>query len=129
MTERNQIYRCGVCGNIVEVVNAAGGTLSCCGTPMKLMRENTTDGAREKHVPIVERTQDGYRVTVGSVEHPMLAEHYIQWIELTDESQTMRRHLKPGEKPEAMFATEAENVTAREYCNLHGLWKSTMGDK
>lgn len=124
MTERMQIYRCAACGNIVEVVNAAEGTLACCGQPMKLMKENTTDGAKEKHVPVVERIDGGYKVVVGSVEHPMADNHYIQWIELSAGNNVFRKYLNPGEKPEAVFKTDAKNVAAREYCNLHGLWKS-----
>lgn len=125
MTKTKQIYRCSVCGNIVEVVNASTGTLSCCGKPMELLTENTTDAATEKHVPVIEKTDCGYRVTVGEVEHPMAEEHYIQWIELVTEKGVLRKFLKPGEKPVAEFKTCAKNVTAREYCNLHGLWKAT----
>jgi len=123
MTERSQIYRCSVCGNVVEVVRAGAGMLTCCGKPMIAMKENTTDGAREKHVPVIEKTDGGYRVTVGSVAHPMLPEHYIEWIELQVGETTMRHYLKPGDQPTATFATDATEVTAREYCNLHGLWK------
>lgn len=123
MTERKQIYRCAVCGNMVEVVNAAAGTLACCEQPMKLLKENTSDGAKEKHVPVVERVDGGYKVSVGSVEHPMTDAHYIQWIEISDGSETQRKYLTPADKPEATFATDVEHVTAREYCNLHGLWK------
>lgn len=122
MTKLNEVYRCSVCGNIVEVVNAGGGELHCCGKPMQLMKENSVDAAREKHVPVIEKIAGGYKVTVGSVEHPMLDNHYIQWIELFDGEKVMRHHLKPGEKPKATFVTQAENVKAREYCNLHGLW-------
>ena len=122
MTKLNEVYRCSVCGNIVEVVNAGGGELHCCGKPMQLMKENSVDAAREKHVPVIEKIAGGYKVTVGSVEHPMLDNHYIQWIELFDGEKVMRHHLKPGEKPGATFVTQAENVKAREYCNLHGLW-------
>ena len=106
MTKVREIYRCQICGNVVEVVNP-GAVLSCCGEPMKLMKENTSDGAKEKHVPVIEPIEGGYRVTVGSVEHPMLPEHYIQWIEL-------------------LTNAEAKDVTAREYCNLHGLWKGVI---
>lgn len=122
MTKLNEVYRCSVCGNIVEVVNAGGGELHCCGKPMQLMKENSVDAAREKHVPVIEKIAGGYKVTVGSVEHPMLDNHYIQWIELFDGEKVMRHHLKPGEKPEATFVIQAEKVKAREYCNLHGLW-------
>ena len=127
MTKIREIYRCQICGNVVEVVNK-GAVLSCCGEPMKLMKENTSDGAREKHVPVIEPIEGGYRVTVGSVEHPMLPEHYIQWIELLTPTNVLRHELKPGEKPEAIFLTnaEAKDVTAREYCNLHGLWKGVI---
>lgn len=122
MVELNQVYRCSVCGNVVEVVNAGGGELHCCGKPMQLMKENSVDAAKEKHVPVIEKIAGGYRVTVGSVEHPMLENHYIQWIELWDGEKVMRHCLKPGEKPVAIFMTQAEKVKAREYCNLHGLW-------
>ena len=124
---RIEIYRCQICGNVVEVVNP-GAVLSCCGEPMKLMKENTSDGAKEKHVPVIEPIEGGYRVTVGSVNHPMLPEHYIQWIELLTPTDVLRHELKPGEKPEAIFLTnaEAKDVTAREYCNLHGLWKGVI---
>lgn len=124
MTKLKQIYRCALCGNIVEVVHAAGGTLVCCGQPMELLNENSQDAAREKHVPVIEKIDGGYRVTVGSVEHPMLPEHHIEWIELITENGTLRQYLNAGEKPTAVFMTEAEHVTAREYCNLHGLWKA-----
>lgn len=125
MTECKQIYRCSVCGNMVEVVNEAAGVLACCGKPMSLLKENTTDGAKEKHVPVIERIDGGYKVTVGSVEHPMTEAHHIQWIELDDGSTTMRKYLSPKEQPEGIFRTDAQNVTAREYCNLHGLWTGT----
>ena len=129
MTKNREIYRCTVCGNIVEVVNP-GSALSCCGQPMKIMKENTTDGAKEKHVPVIEKIEGGYKVSVGSVEHPMLPEHYIQWIELLTPTNVLRHELKPGEKHEAVFLSEAdaEDVTAREYCNLHGLWKGEVGE-
>lgn len=124
MTKQKQIFRCPICGNIVEVLIPAGGTLVCCGKPMILQDENTTDAALEKHVPIIETVERGYLVKVGSVEHPMLTEHYIQWIELITPDRTLRKYLTPGEKPEAIFLTDAKEVTVREYCNLHGLWKA-----
>lgn len=124
MTKRNEVYRCSVCGNIVEVLHEAGGTLSCCGKPMVLQNENTVDAAREKHVPVIEEIEGGYKVKVGDVEHPMLENHYIEWIELIDGEKVMRHYLKPGEKPEAVFYTNSKDVYAREYCNLHGHWKS-----
>jgi superoxide reductase len=123
MTELKQVYRCLICGNIVEVVHPAGGTLSCCGQPMQLLKENSKDAALEKHVPVIEKIDGGWRVKVGSVEHPMTPEHYIEWIELITDDKVMRKYLKPGEKPVADFLTDATEVSAREYCNLHGLWK------
>ena len=124
MTKIYQIYKCEMCGNIVEVLHKGAGELVCCGQPMKLMEENTVDAAQEKHVPVIEKTADGILVRVGSVPHPMLEEHYIEWIELIADGQTYHQFLNPGDKPEALFKIEAQNVKSREYCNLHGLWKS-----
>lgn len=124
MRKVREIYRCPVCGNLVEVLNGGAGELVCCGKPMILLAENDTDAAMEKHVPVVEKTDCGYRVKVGSVEHPMVEGHYIQWIELQTGRQVMRCELKPGEKPEAVFCTTEECTCVREYCNLHGLWKA-----
>ena len=123
MTERLQIYKCNICGNMVEMVHDGAGQLVCCGQPMELKAENTTDAAREKHVPVVEKVEGGYLVKVGSVAHPMEEKHYIEWIELIVGEDAYRRFLKPGDAPEAFFCTDATEVTAREYCNLHGLWK------
>lgn len=124
MAERNQVYRCEKCGNIVEVLNAGGGTLVCCGAEMTLLVENTVDASKEKHIPVIERTADGIKVKVGTVPHPMEDKHYIMWIELIADGKVYRQFLTPGSAPEAFFPVRAENVTAREYCNLHGLWKS-----
>ena len=126
MTKLNEIYKCAVCGNIVEVVHAGAGALVCCGQPMKHMEAGTSDGAAEKHVPVIEKIEGGYKVKVGSVEHPMIETHYIEWIELVCEKcgKVQRKHLKPGDKPEAVFKSDSDKVTAREYCNLHGLWKA-----
>ncbi|NLP06530.1 desulfoferrodoxin [Candidatus Fermentibacteria bacterium] len=124
MTERGRICKCALCGNIVEVLHAGAGTLVCCGEPMKLLTENTSDGAKEKHVPVIEKTVEGYTVKVGSVAHPMLPEHYIEWIELVADGISYRAFLKPGAAPEAFFPVKAKSVYAREYCNLHGLWKA-----
>ena len=123
MTERRQIYKCEACGNIVEVIHEAGGELVCCGEPMQLFVENTVDAAKEKHVPVKEKTPDGVKVKVGSVPHPMEEEHYIEWVEIIVDGKAYRQFLKPGGSPEATFDIKAEKVTAREYCNLHGLWK------
>ncbi len=124
MTERLQVYKCGVCGNMTEVVHASGGELVCCGQPMNLMTENTTDAATEKHVPVIEKIDGGFKVKVGSVAHPMEEKHYIEWIELIADGKAYRQFLDPGSAPEAVFMVDAAEVTAREYCNLHGLWKS-----
>jgi len=124
MAERLQVYKCEKCGNIVEVLHGGKGTLVCCGQEMKLFVENTVDAAKEKHVPVIEKTGTGFKVKVGSVPHPMEAEHYIEWIEVIDGDQICRLFLKPGNVPEAEFQIQAAGVSAREYCNLHGLWKA-----
>jgi len=124
MTERLQIYKCEVCGNIVEMLHEGVGELVCCGQPMTLFAENTVDAAREKHVPLVEKIEGGVKVTVGSVPHPMEEKHYIEWIEVIADGKAYRQFLKPGDSPEATFTIDAEQITAREYCNLHGLWRA-----
>jgi superoxide reductase len=124
MAEKLEIYKCEVCGNIVELVHGGAGQLVCCGQPMKLFKENTVDAAKEKHVPVVEPTADGFKVKVGSVPHPMEEKHYIEWIEVIADGKAYRQFLQPGEAPEATFALKAAKVTVREYCNLHGLWKA-----
>ncbi len=123
MTERTQNYKCQVCGNIVEILHTGAGTLVCCNQPMTLLTENTTDAATEKHVPVVEKIDGGFKVTVGSVAHPMEETHLIEWVELLAGDKVYRQHLSPGDAPEAFFAVDAEQASAREYCNLHGLWK------
>ena len=123
MAEKLEVYKCDVCGNIVLVMHAGGGELVCCGEPMKLMQENTVDAAKEKHVPVLEKTADGYKVKVGDVAHPMEEKHYIEWIELLAGEKSYVQFLKPGDAPEALFKVDADQVTARAYCNLHGLWK------
>ncbi len=124
MADRNEVYKCDPCGNIVEVVFGGPGELVCCGEAMKLMEENTVDAAKEKHVPVIEKTDHGLKVTVGSVPHPMEESHYIMWIEFIADGISYTEFLKPGDAPEATFCIEAEKYTAREYCNLHGHWKS-----
>ncbi len=124
MTKQLQIYKCELCGNIVEVLHEGGGELVCCKQPMKLYDENTVDAAKEKHVPVIEKVANGYMVKVGSVSHPMEEKHFIEWIELIADGAAYRRFLKPGDAPEAMFEISADNVSVREYCNLHGLWKA-----
>jgi superoxide reductase len=123
VTEKLEIYKCEVCGNIVEMVHAGPGQLVCCGQPMKAYKENTVDAAKEKHVPVVEKVAGGFKVKVGSVAHPMEEKHYIEWIEVIADGKAYRQFLKPGGTPEAVFNIEAAEITAREYCNLHGLWK------
>jgi superoxide reductase len=124
MAEKLQVYKCEICGNIVEVLHGGAGELVCCGQPMNLMTENTVDAAKEKHVPVVEKTQNGFFVKVGSVAHPMEEKHYIEWIELIADGVAYRKFLSPGQAPEASFCVDADQVTAREYCNIHGLWKA-----
>ncbi len=124
MTRKMQVYKCEVCGNIVEMVHEGKGQLVCCGKPMVLQEENTVDAAKEKHVPVIEKIDGGYKVKVGSVAHPMEEKHYIEWIELIEGDFSQRVFLKPGQEPEASFCTDASSVTARAYCNLHGLWRS-----
>ena len=124
MAEKLEVYKCEACGNIVEVLFGGAGELVCCGEPMKQMIENTVDAAKEKHVPVVEKTGDVYKVTVGSVAHPMEDKHFIQWIEAIVDGKTYRQFLNPGAPPEATFKIEADQITAREYCNLHGRWKA-----
>jgi superoxide reductase len=124
MTSRFEVYKCEVCGNIVEVLHEGKGELVCCGQPMKLYKENTVDAAKEKHVPVIEKTAEGFKVNVGSVTHPMEEKHYIEWIELIADGVVYRKFLNPGDAPEAEFCLDTTQVTAREYCNLHGLWKA-----
>jgi superoxide reductase len=123
MAEKLEVYKCDICGNIVEVVHGGEGELVCCGEEMKLMTENTVDAAKEKHVPAIENIDGGYKVKVGEVAHPMEEKHYIEWIELIADGKAYRQFLNPGDTPEAVFMVDASDVTARELCNLHGLWK------
>lgn len=124
MAEKLGIYKCEICGNIVEVLHEGKGELVCCGQPMKQYKENTVDAAKEKHVPVIEKVDGGFKVKVGSVTHPSEEKHYIEWIEVIADGKAYRQFLKPGDVPEAFFSIDAVNVTAREYCNIHGLWKS-----
>ncbi|MEN6395814.1 MAG: desulfoferrodoxin [Methanoregula sp.] len=122
MTTLSEVYKCNVCGNIVKVVHAAGGTLVCCGQPMVLQQEKTADQGKEKHVPVVEKTAKGILVKVGSVPHPMEEKHYIEWVEVRDGEKVYVREFKPGEKAEAEFPVSDVNVKVREFCSVHGLW-------
>jgi superoxide reductase len=119
-----EVYKCNLCGNIVETIHAGGGALTCCGEEMALLTENSVDAAKEKHVPVIEKVEGGYKVTVGSVAHPMEEKHYIEWIELLADGKAYRQFLKPGEVAEAVFKVTASTVTARELCNLHGQWSA-----
>ncbi|MCC7570934.1 desulfoferrodoxin [Candidatus Micrarchaeota archaeon] len=124
MAEKLEVYKCEICGNIVEVLHGGVGQLVCCGQPMNLLQEKTEDTGNEKHVPVVEKTETGFKVIVGSVEHPMEENHFIEWIEVIADGKAYRKFLKPGEKPEAEFCIKADKIEAREYCNVHGMWKS-----
>ncbi len=124
MAEKLEVYKCEACGNIVEVLHGGAGELVCCGSPMQLLSENTVDAAKEKHVPVIEKVDGGVKVTVGSVPHPMEDNHYIEWIEVIADGKAYRQFLNPGDAPEAVFKIDAGQITAREYCNLHGHWKA-----
>ncbi len=124
MAERLEVYKCNVCGNIVEVLHGAGGNLACCGEDMELLKENTVDAAKEKHVPVIESGAGGVKVKVGAVPHPMEEAHFIEFIEVIQGDSLCRMWLKPGAVPEAEFKIEGSGLTAREYCNMHGLWKA-----
>ena len=124
MAEKLGIYKCNICGNVAEIVHAGAGDMSCCGAPMEQLMENTVDAAKEKHVPVVEKVDGGFKVSVGSVAHPMTDEHSIEWIELIAGDSCYKQFLSPGDAPEATFLVSADAVVARAHCNLHGLWKS-----
>jgi superoxide reductase len=124
MAKKLEIYKCMVCGNIVEVLHGGDGELVCCGQPMENLAEKTADQGKEKHVPVIEKISGGYKVKVGSVPHPMEEKHYIEWIELLADGKAYRQFLEPGTAPEAVFNIKADSVSAREHCNVHGLWRS-----
>ncbi len=132
MTKLNQIYKCEVCGNVIEILHNGVGELVCCNQPMKLLEENTVDASTEKHIPMIKELpanvcegKDGAIITVGEVDHPMTDDHYIEWIEIiTEDGKRGKKFLKPNDKPEVEFYTRKEVVSARAYCNIHGLWKS-----
>ncbi len=124
MSQQKEVYKCEICGNIIEVLHSGAGKLICCGKEMKLFRENTVDAAVEKHVPVIEKKGNTVTIKVGSVEHPMEEKHYIEFIEVMTDSKIYRQYLKPGEKPAATFEIVGNIAIAREYCNIHGLWKN-----
>jgi len=117
MTERGQVWKCEICGNIIVVVHDGADSLVCCGKPMNLQKAKTSDEGKEKHVPVIK----GKKVKVGSIPHPMEKEHYIEWIEASDGKEISRIFLTPDQEPEAEFCFEVK--LARIYCNVHGLWK------
>jgi len=123
MPKRFEIYKCMVCSAIVETLQGGQGELVCCGQPMKLFTENTVDASKEKHVPVIEISDNFVKVKIGNVPHPMEETHYIQWIELVADNKSYKQFLKPGDAPEAIFEISAKQVGAREFCNLHGLWR------
>ena len=123
MAQKMAVYKCEICGNIVEVLTTGGAEMMCCGQQMKMMAENTTDAAVEKHVPALTKKDGGWQVTVGAVEHPMTEAHFIEWIELIDGDKVYRQFLNPNNPPAAFFPVASDKVSARAYCNLHGLWK------
>jgi len=124
MTKKFEVYKCNVCGNIVEVLHNGVGELVCCGQPMELKTENGTENeGKEKHVPVITKTDKGIKVNIGSVAHPMEDKHYIEWIEINEKGMVCRKHLNPGDNPSAEF-NASQDVTVRAYCNVHGLWKN-----
>jgi superoxide reductase len=126
MAEKLQVYKCTVCGNIVEVLHGGAGELVCCGQPMKNLIAKKADEGREKHVPVIEKTDGGIKVKVGSIPHPMEQKHYIEWIELLADGKAYRQFLNPGDAPEAIFPVDASTAAAREHCNMHGLWEGQL---
>lgn len=122
MTKLLEIYKCELCGNIVEVVHASGGDLACCGKPMKNMIAGTVDASKEKHIPVVEKKDGIYSIIIGSVAHPMEEKHYIEWVQINSGNKSYREFLTPGQEPKAIFDLKTGKISAREYCNLHGLW-------
>jgi len=134
MAQFKEIYRCAVCGNIVEVLHAGGGQLVCCGQPMQLQAAKNSDQGAEKHLPVIEELpanvchgKDGVKIKIGAVEHPMTADHYIEWIEIdTIDGKSGKKFLKPGDKPESEFQTRMNITGARAYCNVHGLWEMNV---
>jgi superoxide reductase len=123
MAEKLEVYKCAACGHVVEVLNAGAGKIVCCDKPMEHLAAKTTDQGKEKHVPVIEKFNGSYKVKIGSIPHPMEEKHFIQWIEIITDGKVYRQTLKPGQAPEAVFNLAGENVTAREHCNLHGVWE------
>ncbi|MBU7019179.1 MAG: desulfoferrodoxin [Theionarchaea archaeon] len=124
MTKKLEVYKCAICGNIVEVIHEGAGELVCCGQPMELLKAKKADEGKEKHVPVIEKKNGKVVVKVGSVPHPMEEKHHIEWIQIVVDGKAFRKFLNPGENPEAEFVVTGAKVEAREYCNIHGLWSS-----
>jgi len=127
MTEKGQIYRCDICGNIINVLCVGPGKLVCCEVAMELLNEKQDDDGSIKHRPVIEKTSEGVKVKVGEVPHPMEENHHIEWVELATDNHVFIQFLKPGDEPEAEFPVEPDQeseLKARTYCNIHGLWKS-----
>ncbi len=124
MTKKLEIYKCEICGNIVEMLHEGAGELVCCGEPMALFDAKSMEEGTEKHKPVIEKAEHGIKVKVGDVPHPMIDQHYIEWIEVNADGVVYRKNLKPGDVPEAVFCIDTENIWARAYCNIHGLWKN-----
>ena len=125
-TKKLELYKCEVCTNIVEVMHKGASKLVCCNKPMILIEDNVVEASVEKHIPVIEKIDNGYKIKVGEAEHPMIDTHYIEWIELIADEKVYTKFLNPNDKPEAIFNISASKVTARAYCNLHGNWKSTI---
>lgn len=123
MTEQLQIYKCNICGNIIEVLHTGASSLVCCDEPMVKLDAKAADEGKEKHVPVIEQTPEGIKVKIGSVPHPMEEKHHIEWIEIIADGRTCKKFLNAGDAPEALFCIKADKITAREHCNVHGLWK------
>ncbi len=123
MAEKLEVYKCIMCGNIVEVLHGGAGELVCCDQPMEKLVAKTADEGKEKHVPVIENIDGGVKVKVGSVAHPMEADHHIEWIEILADGKAYRQFLNPGDAPEAEFAVRADKISAREHCNKHGMWE------
>lgn len=121
-----KIYKCNLCGNIIEKIHEGQGVLTCCNQAMELKIENTQEASQEKHIPVIKQTENGVLIEVGSIAHPMEEAHYIEWIEIiTQKNRIIRQALKPGEKPEMLFSGSTDEIkTVRAYCNLHGLWQN-----
>ena len=124
MTQRDQVYKCEICGNLLTIVHGADCSLVCCFDEMNLLEPNTVDASREKHLPVFKKTGNTLKVSVGRVFHPMEAEHYIETISILSDKKLYRAYLSPGDEPEAVFEIGEKIRCVRAYCNLHGLWES-----